>query len=415
MRYSLLTHVACPSCLGPLLCLTHTEVPSQMPAGPLPDASRVSPGPGVGPTPAWRFPTELTTLLDQLASEPAPPERGREVEVESGLLICGECGRWFPIEGQIPELLPDHLRDVTRELPMFERVTAGAPEALTRALRFRPVGDAASDPGAHYKKAEIGISNKVDDPLFFGPGYSSPFQCGNSDFSVYLIKLFGAVAPLLNLKRGEIVLDSGCGYAWTTEWLFRSGFNAIGVDICRTYLEIGVTRIGASRPHLVVGDVENLPLQSGIAHAVLAYESFHHIPNRRRAMTAYHRLLQEGRTVILAEPNAAHEVAQVAVDAMKKYGILEKGMELDDVAGYADGTTFRPEQVFLVCAVEAELGARLDRTFVKDHSAVEGNIFRLVKGGRPAVDVAPLLPRRRGPARLMSGMKRRLKAALRAP
>src|SRR5438132_802959 len=83
-----------------------------------------------------------------------------------------------------------------------------------------------------------------------------------------------------NPERGHVVLDSGCGYSWSTEWLFRSGYDAIGVDICRTYLEIAVQRLGTFRPHLIVGDVENLPLQGGTANAVLAYESFHHIPNR---------------------------------------------------------------------------------------------------------------------------------------
>ena len=227
--------------------------------------------------------------------------------------------------------------------------TAHPRHSRSALARFTPSGDASSDPGAHYKRAEIGIKSKIDDPVFFGPGYSSPFNPWNSAFTIYLISLFGAVAPMLNVTRGQTIIDSGCGYAWSTEWLFRSGFNVIGVDICRTYLEIGITRIGSFRPHLVVGDVENLPFASTGADAILAYESFHHIPDRRRAMGSYDRVLREGGTVILAEPGGEHEGAKVSVDAMEKFGILERGMELDDVAGYAGATTFgRPEQVFLL-------------------------------------------------------------------
>ena len=80
---------------------------------------------------------------------------------------------------------------------------------------------------------------------------------------MYLIKLFGAAVPLLELKR-RYVLDSGCGYAWTTEWLYKSGVEAIGVDICRTYLEIGMQRMGENRPHLIVADVENLPIRADV-------------------------------------------------------------------------------------------------------------------------------------------------------
>jgi uncharacterized protein YbaR (Trm112 family)/SAM-dependent methyltransferase len=383
MRYSLLDHLACPTCHGPVVCVTHAETPSSMPAGLFPDGTRVSSGPGVGPAPDWPKATPLTSLLTTLAGPAAAPERGRDVDVASGLLVCGGCGRWYPIDGSIPELLPDHLRDANRERAIFETCLAGTPPELRTALAaFTPSGDASSDPGAHHKRAEIGIKSKIDDPHFFGPGYSSPFNPWNSDFTIYLISLFGAVAPMLNVTRGQTIIDSGCGYAWSTEWFFKSGLNAIGLDICRTYLEIGTTRMGSFRPHLVVGDVENLPFASAHADAILAYESFHHIPDRQRAMTSYDRVLKRGGTVVLAEPGAAHEDAKVSVDAMEKYGILEKGMELEDVQRYAQGTTFgTPDQLFMLRVALAELGAALDDGFFRRHSIIEGNMFKLVKGG----------------------------------
>jgi uncharacterized protein YbaR (Trm112 family)/SAM-dependent methyltransferase len=411
MRYSLLDHLACPTCHAPLATVTTIEAPSPIPAGLFPDGTRVALGPGVGPVPSWPA-TPLATLLSSLAVTGATPERGREVEIVTGLLVCGGCGRWYPIDGGIPELLPDHLRDAARERPLFDAALAGSPSVLREALAaFTPSGDASSDPGAHYKQAEIGIKNKIDDPVFFGPGYSSPFNPWNSDFTVYLIALFGAVAPMLGVTRGQTLVDSGCGYAWSTEWFFRSGINAIGVDICRTYLEVGVSRIGAFRPHLVVGDVENLPLASAQADAILAYESFHHIPDRRRALGSYDRVLRDKGTVILAEPGGAHEDAKVSVDAMEKYGILEKGMELVDVTGYAEGTTFgAPEQLFLLRVAKTELGATLNDAFFAHHSAYHSNFFKLVKG-------APKSPRRipqavTGITRLVDGVKRRVRRRL---
>jgi SAM-dependent methyltransferase len=304
------------------------------------------------------------------------------------------------------------LRDANRETALFSAAIASAPGELRAALAaFTPSGDSASDPGAHYKKAEIGIKSKIDDPHFFGPGYSSPFNPWNSEFTVYLISLFGAVMPMLNAKRGDVIVDSGCGYSWSTEWLFRSGFDPIGVDICRTYLEIAIARIGSFRPHLVVGDVENLPLAASTANAILAYESFHHIPDRRRAMASYDRVLKDGGTVILAEPGGAHESAKVSVEAMEKYGILERGMELDDVAGYAAGTAFGDlGQVYVIRASQDELGREIDPGFFKRHSAFDGNLFRLSKGpkrsSRQGERVAP--PLRMSAARIVRGLKRRL-------
>lgn len=130
-------------------------------------------------------------------------------------------------------------------------------------------------------------------------------------------------------------------------------------------------------------------------------------------MACYDRVLKEGGTVVLAEPGGAHEGAKVSVDAMEKYGILERGMELADVEGYAGGTAFgAPEQVFLLRVVQAELGATLDASFVRRHSTVEGNLFKLVKLSRGAAGGPVRRPPTSGAARLIDGMKRRVKRQL---
>ncbi len=301
MRYSLLSLVVCPVCASSLSCLVLEERPETTPDGLFPGGDRVSTGPGVGPAPSGspEIPASpVATLLRRYATAAAPESRGLQVGVETGLLACGGCGRWFPIEKGIPELLPDHLRDAAREASLFEVATQAIPPDLRDALAaFHPSGDASSDPGAHHKHAEITLKDKVDEPGFFGPGYSSPFNPWNPSFTFYLITLLGNVFPLLDLKRGDVLVDSGCGYAWTTEWFYRSGIETIGFDICRTYLDIGVQRMGPARPHLVVADVENLPLRGAAADAVLAYESFHHLPNRPAAMRSYDRALKHNGRV----------------------------------------------------------------------------------------------------------------------
>jgi SAM-dependent methyltransferase/uncharacterized protein YbaR (Trm112 family) len=357
---------------------------------------------------------DLAALLARYASIPAPPDRDFAVEVEEGLLVCDACGRWFPITGRLPELLPDHLRDVARDDKIFEACARTLPADLVAALQSAAPRIAAGDGGDNgvgYKRAEISIETRVDDPHFFAPGRSSPFNQHDTGFTVYLIKLFGAAVPLLDLKGGEVLIDSGCGYGWTTEWLFRAGVEAIGIDICRTYLEIGIERMGAVRPHLVVGDVEHLPVRTASADAVFAYESFHHVPDRNRAMAGYSRVLKHGGRAVFAEPGAAHEEAQVAVDVMKKYGILEKGMELGDMQRYIEGTGLRrPEQIFLFRASNGELGAPLDAAFIRTHSAVEGNLFRMQKSDGA---VASIVAAAREPRRVVwPKVKRRVKATL---
>ncbi len=411
MRYSLLSFIVCPRCAGELVCITREEASAPLAEGLFPPAERVNGVPGVGPLPPGVPPsTQLGQSLTRHATPAAPLARALDAVVQSGLLACPACESWYPIEGGIPELLPDHLRSADREAEMIGRLAAGLPLDLRDALaRFRPGADGSSDGGAHYKRAEISIKTRIDDPNFFGPGFSSPFNPWNPEFSLYLIKLFGVAVRTLDLKRGEVLLDSGCGYSWTTEWFFKSGINAIGVDICRTYLEIGIQRMGPLHPHLLVADVEHLPIKRQSVEAVLAYESFHHLPDRRAAMGGYDRVLKPGGRVVLAEPGAAHENAPGSVDVMAKYGILEKGMELDDVRGYADGTAFEaPEQIFVTATRAGERGT-LDSRFLRTHSILEGNLFRLVKTApmsdqlrRTAVEVQRAWPK----------VKRRIRAAM---
>lgn len=46
------------------------------------------------------------------------------LEVDAGLLVCPECGRWFPVGSAvetIPEMLPDDLRERDRDLKWLEK------------------------------------------------------------------------------------------------------------------------------------------------------------------------------------------------------------------------------------------------------------------------------------------------------
>ncbi|MFX1285408.1 MAG: Trm112 family protein [Promethearchaeota archaeon] len=38
------------------------------------------------------------------------------VEIETGLIVCSECNRFYPIKGTIPVMLPDDLRKKDEDL-----------------------------------------------------------------------------------------------------------------------------------------------------------------------------------------------------------------------------------------------------------------------------------------------------------
>jgi ubiquinone/menaquinone biosynthesis C-methylase UbiE/uncharacterized protein YbaR (Trm112 family) len=309
-----------------------------------------------------------------------------QTDVSDGLLICPSCKRFYPIRESIPELLPDHLRNFKNDEAFLDSfsyshsIRESLYNDLKQGLKQRP-GIPVRDEGQHYKESEMNLKEKVEDPGFYGPGYVAPFNPGDPFFTINLLKRFSNVLSLLDMKPGDAVLDIGCGYFWTTEWLMKIGFEAVGVDITRTYFEVGMKRTGNKHPHLIIADVEHLPVQTGKFKSVLCYDAFHHIPDRKKAMFHFDRILEQGGTVVLAEPGKDHEKAQVSIDVMNKFGILEKGMDLSDVEEYSKGLNFSRPVQHKICKIEKEKSS----IFVfSAQRYVDSCIYTLKKGKRDA-------------------------------
>ena len=388
MRYSLLNFIACPVSKAPLVCLSTKENPLVLPhVRQFSEAARVNqPHAVVGPLPRFQRETELTEALRKETSEPAPPMRNYEVVVEEGLLVSGETGRWYPIRNFIPELLPDHLRDFDRDFTFLNGLRSSVPGGIFERLNQRAIFSQGKQPdqGAHHKLAEIRITDKVSDPDFFGPGYISPFNPNTRDHSVFLIKMFAFCLPML-LGNGtrRVILDAGCGYSWTTHWLMMSGFEPIGIDISRIYLDIAVARLGAMLPYVLVGDTESLPIQDTVLDAVLGFDAFHHIPDRNRAMHEFYRTLRPGGEVVLSEPGSDHEHVPDVRKIMERFGTLEKGMNLSDVIGYTRNTGFERPQQQLILKLEQSLAHKLlKKDVIQASSYATANLFSIKKGSR---------------------------------
>ncbi len=59
-------------------------------------------------------------------------------EIAEGLLVCPECDRWYPIIDEIPQMLPDDLREAKEDLPWLEKWRARVPErTLAQGKPFR--------------------------------------------------------------------------------------------------------------------------------------------------------------------------------------------------------------------------------------------------------------------------------------
>lgn len=51
-------------------------------------------------------------------------------EITEGMIICPKCLRWYPIRDEIPEMLPDELREKKDETPFLKKWKTKIPEKI---------------------------------------------------------------------------------------------------------------------------------------------------------------------------------------------------------------------------------------------------------------------------------------------
>ena len=104
------------------------------------------------------------------------------------------------------------------------------------------------------------------------------------------------------LKKGSGILDVGCG---TGKFAFRlSDFNKDlsirGIDISRDMIKKAKIKIREERIEFKVGDVEELPYESGTFDIITCSNSFHHYPNQKKAVSKMYRVLKhDGKLMII--------------------------------------------------------------------------------------------------------------------
>ncbi len=134
---------------------------------------------------------------------------------------------------------------------------------------------------------------------------------GNSPDSEDLARL----TRLFPVAEKDVVLDAGCGSGRLLPLLRRAVGEKgaiVEMDVSGEMLKVGRRKRRDLRPHFVQADVQRIPVVGGLFDAVICFNLFPHIADKRAALAEFRRVLKPGRPVVIAhlmgreELNAMH-------------------------------------------------------------------------------------------------------------
>ena len=207
--------------------------------------------------------------------------------------------------------------------------------------RFKP--DAVSNYGEFIAAARSYMSNLTDferrglyeNPLDWHPGHPS--------YLTVMYQLLNAV-QMLKLQSGSVIVEVGSGAGWATEILASLRYRVECVEPSAEMIEVAKERVHDHLRHHraseLAGNVrwqcatmEDCVLADGEAHAVMFFESFHHVVDERAALNKiWHALRPGGQLIILGDsnwiPGHAEQEALWAAE-MEAFGTLESPLTHD--------------------------------------------------------------------------------------
>lgn len=114
------------------------------------------------------------------------------------------------------------------------------------------------------------------------------------------------VLNYLSPKKGDKILDIGCGNARDIVYIVEKGAEVTGIDISEGMIveaKKDLEVLGYKNITLEVGDATNLDYADNQFDKVLCSEVIEHIPNADKALDEICRILKPGGKLVLSTPN----------------------------------------------------------------------------------------------------------------
>lgn len=132
----------------------------------------------------------------------------------------------------------------------------------------------------------------------------APQWAKNSQKSAEMLKI-EKIIDLMGIKKGNIVLDAGCGSGRLIPFLSRKighRGRVIELDFSERMLQIARLNHKNKRANFVLGDVILAPFRSKIFDVIICFALFPHLDDKPACLKEFKRVLKDGGTLFVAHP-----------------------------------------------------------------------------------------------------------------
>lgn len=112
------------------------------------------------------------------------------------------------------------------------------------------------------------------------------------------------VFDLLEPRRGDFILDAGCGTGVFTKHILEKGATVLGLELSRPMLLQALLKSEARRFLPVQGDMRNLPFGDGSFDKAVSVTAIEFIENAEVALQEMFRVTKPGGTIVVATLNS---------------------------------------------------------------------------------------------------------------
>jgi len=142
-----------------------------------------------------------------------------------------------------------------------------------------------------------------------------------------MVRRFQEVLAHADLRRGQRVLDLGCGWAYGTLWAREHGVRVTGVDLGLDQLRWARTALpDAATLGLVQANAKQLPYRDATFDRAISVEMMEHVfrPDRAQVFGEIARVLVPGGRVALSTPNPGSPIEFAKRLAVKWPGLRRR-------------------------------------------------------------------------------------------